>query len=169
VREAFLGLGSNLGDRARHLAEGLRGLGAGGVEVLALSPVYETEPMGFPHQPPFLNLVCRVRTALPPRDVLRLAKAVEWRVGRRPTFRNGPRVLDIDLLLYGEEVVEEPGLSLPHPRLAERAFVLVPLADLAPEVRHPTLGLTAREMRDRLPLSDRAGVRRWEGHLPPWR
>jgi len=138
----YLGLGSNLGDREKNLRAALHSLEAAGVQVITLSPIYETAPVGYPDQPDFLNAVCRARTALAPHDLLRAIKAIETALGRRPSFRNAPRPIDIDILFYDDLILDTPDLTIPHPRLAERAFVLVPLADIAPELRHPVLGQT---------------------------
>ena len=154
VRRAYLGLGSNLGDRAAHLQQGLDGLAARAGRVVAISPVYETEPVGGPAQPDYLNAVVAVDTALSPRDLLGLAKALEAEAGRglppggpgvspeeSAAERWGPRPLDIDILMVGDERVNEPDLVVPHPRIHQRAFVLAPLADIAPGlIVAPTAG-----------------------------
>lgn len=160
-----LGLGSNRGDRAAHLAAGVRGLGRF-LEDLRSSPVYETEPLGdaYAGQRSFLNLCCVGETAMRPRALLRRLLEVESEAGRRrPAGRGAPRTLDVDLLLYGERVIDEPGLQVPHPRMPERAFVLVPLADVTPEWRHPVLDVPVGAMASRV---DAGGVRRYRGPLP---
>jgi 2-amino-4-hydroxy-6-hydroxymethyldihydropteridine diphosphokinase len=141
----YLGLGSNVGDRQANLATALAALPPD-VRVLRTSPIYETEPWGYADQSRFLNLVVEAETELDPLNLLRCLKAIEMRVGRRPSFRNGPREIDIDILLYGDAVIAQGDLRIPHPRLAERAFVLVPLADLAPERSVPGLGETAAQL-----------------------
>jgi len=155
----YLGLGANLGDRAATLARAVDRLRTF-IDITAVSSTYETEPVGLADQPRFLNLVVGGRTALPARDVLVRALAVEDALGRTregvPRF--GPRAIDIDLLLYGDAIIDEPGLVVPHPRMAERAFVLVPLAEVAPGARHPVLGATAGELLGRLGAGERAGV-----------
>ena len=136
VRRAYLGLGSNQGDRAAHLQQGLDGLAARAGQVVAISPVYETEPVGGPAQPDYLNAVVAVDTALSTRELLGVAKALETEAGREPpdpANRWGPRPLDIDILMVGDERVDEPDLVVPHPRIHQRAFVLAPLADIAPD------------------------------------
>lgn len=131
---AYLGLGANLGDREANLREAVRLLGGTpGIEVLRRSSVYETAPVGVTGQPPFLNQVIEVRTTLTPPDLLARALAVEAALGRVRRERWGPRTIDVDILFYGDETLDLPGLTLPHPRLGERAFVLVPLAELLPE------------------------------------
>ncbi len=139
-----LGLGSNVGDRRRNLQAAVDALPRHGVRVLASSSVYETEPVGGPPQPDFLNAVVVLETALPARDLLRLAKSLEEAAGREPPEagnRWGPRPLDIDILMVGDERITEPDLVVPHPRIHQRAFVLAPLADVAPElVVAPTAG-----------------------------
>ncbi len=154
----FLGLGSNLGDRLGYLRHALRLLPGEGVAVARCSSVYETEPWGPVEQSPFLNLVCEIETALPPGELLAAVKRVEQAVGRRPRpERYGPREIDIDILLCGEATVSEHGLEVPHPRMAERAFVLVPMVELAPGLRHPVLGLPMEDLLAGLP--DQEGVR----------
>lgn len=140
---AYLGLGSNQGDRSRHLQLALDGLAATeGIEVSGVSGVYETDPVGGPPQPDYLNAVVAVRTSLSARRLLEVAKRLEAMAGRAPGApRHGPRPLDIDVLLVGGEQVDEEDLCVPHPRLSERHFVLAPLADLAPSlVASPTAG-----------------------------
>jgi len=148
---AFIGFGSNLGDKRTNCLKGLRGLKAHGrVRILRLSSLWRTEPVGFRHQDWFLNGVTEVATELSPRELLGLLKDVERKIGRKETFRWGPRVLDLDLLLYGQEVIQEEDLQVPHPRLHQRAFVLVPLVEIAPEAYHPILGKTARDLLEEL-------------------
>lgn len=133
-RRAYLGLGSNLGDRFAHLQFAVDGLASSsGVTVVAVSPVYETAPVGGPPQPAYLNAVAAVDTTLSARQLLEAAQRLESVARRVRRERWGPRTLDVDVLLVGDERVDEPDLVVPHPRMAERAFVLVPLADLAPE------------------------------------
>jgi 2-amino-4-hydroxy-6-hydroxymethyldihydropteridine diphosphokinase len=128
---AFLGLGSNLGDRWDHLRTAVASLR----DVVAVSPVYETEPVGGPEgQGPYLNLVVELDTDLGPRDLLEVARRLEDAAGRLRAERWGPRTLDVDVLLVGDLTVDEPDLTVPHPRMYERRFVVAPLADLAPEL-----------------------------------
>lgn len=166
-RRVYLALGSNLGDREAHLRAAVRGLRAGGVEVLAASSLYETPPWGVTEQPAFLNAVVAGDTALPPRDLLALAKRLEADAGRDfDAPRWTARPLDVDIALIEGERVDEPDLTVPHALLAERSFVLVPLAELAPEARHPLLGRTMAELLDARPEEERAEVRRVRG--PEW-
>lgn len=134
-RRAFLGLGSNLGDRAGELRRAVGGLD----DVVAVSPVYETAPVGGPPQGPYLNLVVELRTARTARELLAECHRLEAVAGRRRTVRFGPRTLDVDVLLVGDEQVADPDLVVPHPRLWERRFVLAPLADLAPDLVPPAV------------------------------
>jgi 2-amino-4-hydroxy-6-hydroxymethyldihydropteridine diphosphokinase len=142
VTRAYVGLGANLGDRERTLREAVEALAAAeGVEVVAVSTVRETEPVGVGEQPLFLNGAVELGTTLTARELLEVLLAVEQRFGRvRAPGEHGPRTLDLDLLLYGDEVIEEPGLTVPHPRLHERRFVLEPLAELDPSLEVPGKG-----------------------------
>ena len=161
----YLSLGSNLGNRAANLVMALRLL-APLCRIEAVSSLYETEPVGVTGQPPYYNAACLAVTGLGPGDLMRHLKNVEHEVGRRPSPggpRWAPRPIDLDILFYGDAVTEEADLQVPHPRLAERAFVLVPLAELCPEHRHPILGRTVGEMLAGLP---REGVRLLKG--PGW-
>ena len=139
TRRAFLGMGSNIGDRERHLADAVESLAG----VVAVSPIYETEPVGGPTQGPFLNVVVELETALSPRQLLGVAHRLESAAGRVRDERWGPRTLDVDVLLVGDLVVDEPDLVVPHPRMWHRRFVLAPLADLAPELVPEHLLVTA--------------------------
>jgi len=153
----YLGLGSNLGDRETNLVEAVRRLGRLAA-VERLSSVYETEPVGYQEQPPFLNAACSVITSFGPFQLLVLLKGLEKDMGRMPSFPGGPRLIDVDILLYGDRVISTPRLSVPHPRMADRAFVLAPLAEIAPGLVHPVLGLTIKELLDKAPGKE--GVRR---------
>jgi len=146
----FLGLGANLGDRERNLREALRML-APACEIVAVSSLFRSAavvPEGAPPGPDFLNAACEVATALAPEELLAHVQRIERGLGRRPAPRWSARPIDIDILLYGDRVIEEEGLTVPHPLLTERAFVLAPLAELAPHLMHPRLGRTIVELRD---------------------
>jgi 2-amino-4-hydroxy-6-hydroxymethyldihydropteridine diphosphokinase len=154
----FIALGSNLGDRWAHLRSGLVEMARAGIPAVASSSVWETEPVDTGDSYWFLNMVVRIETETPPLDLLELLLEVERREGRIRTERNAPRVLDLDLLLLGDYRLEGPRLTLPHPRMWERRFVLAPLAELAPDLRNSDTGLTVVESCTL--LGDRPGVRR---------
>jgi len=149
---AYLGLGSNLGDRRANLYAARTGLPPA-ASVLRASGIYQTEPWGYLEQPAFLNQVLEVETSLPPANLLAALKRLEAGLGRQATFRYGPRLIDLDILLYDNLVINQPDLVIPHPQLAQRAFVLVPLAELAPGLLHPVLGVTIGELKERIDLS----------------
>src|SRR2546426_10276925 len=160
----FVALGANVGDREANLLAARRGLEARGFRVTAMSSLYLTEPVDAPPQEWFLNAVAGGETALSPEALLQACLDTERAMGRVREVPRGPRTIDLDLLLYGNEVRDAPGLVLPHPRMHERRFVLVPLAEIAPAARHPILGLTAAEMLRRCP--DRSQVMLHERSLP---
>ena len=142
---AYLGLGSNLGNRQDNLDRALDILGQR-LRVDKVSSVYDTEPVGNIDQPRFLNLVCQVYTRLNPIELLTLAKGIESKLGRASSKSNAPRPIDIDILFHGNQVIETPELVIPHPKLAERAFVLIPLAEITPDLTHPVSGKTIKEL-----------------------
>ena len=155
---AYLGLGSNVGTRMANLVRALELLGATpGIRVVRCSSIYETEPWGVTEQPPFLNAAVEIRTALEPGDLLAAVKAIEGEMGRATTVRYGPRNIDVDILLYGNSVIDwqTPDLQIPHARMLERAFVLIPLADIAGHIQHPTVGKRITDLK--------AAVQGWEG------
>lgn len=167
MAEAYVALGSNLGDRLRRLREAVARLHVLGT-IEAVSAVYETDPVGVTDQPAFLNAALRLRTDLRPEALLATLLGIESDLRRVRTVVNGPRTLDLDLLLYGDLVLDTADLTLPHPRLHERAFVLVPLADIAPDLQHPQTGLRVRDLLSS--LGDARGVSRFAGGslaLPP--
>jgi len=146
VKTIYLSLGSNLGDRARNLRAAIQGLEQAGVAVRRVSSVYETAPVDLVDQPMFLNLVVEAETALLPRQLLSHIARLERSLGRRRTVAKGPRTIDIDILFFGSSVIESPDLRVPHPRIAERRFVLEPLSEIAPDLVHPLTRRTARAM-----------------------
>ena len=156
--QVYLSLGTNLGDRATNLAAARTKL-APTARLLAASRIYETPPWGYLHQPAFLNQALRVETDLAPVQLLADLKALEVRLGRVPSARYGPRQIDMDILLYDDLILETPGLVIPHPQLAYRAFVLAPLADLAPNLLHPVLKQTIQELLEKV---DRSGMKVFE-------
>ncbi|MEA2008113.1 MAG: 2-amino-4-hydroxy-6-hydroxymethyldihydropteridine diphosphokinase [Chloroflexota bacterium] len=141
----YIALGTNKGDREANLRAARQAF-LPSVQLLGQSPIYETEPWGYADQPDFLNQVVKAQTTLPPLELLAYLKGIEKRLGRVPTFRNAPRVIDLDILLYGELVFKNEQLTIPHLCLEERAFVLVPLSKLNSQFRHPVSGKTIREL-----------------------
>lgn len=152
----FLSLGTNLGDRLNNLHHARIALPPQ-AHLIQVSPIYMTQPWGFLKQPEFLNQVVEVRSELEPMPLLKYLKEIEDELGRQVTFRYGPRLIDLDILFYGDRVVAEDGLQIPHPRLHQRAFVLVPLNDIAPDFVHPVLN---RSVQDLLTDVDFEGVQK---------
>lgn len=154
----YLGLGSNLGNREANLDRALKLIGER-IRVGKVSSIYDTEPIGKTDQPRFLNLICQVYTRLTPEGLLKLAKGFELKMGRH-SKTGEPRTIDIDILLFGNMVVKTPELVIPHPRIEEREFVLVPLAEIAPDIVHPLTGNTIKEMREA--VKEKQGLFKWE-------
>ena len=148
MARVLIGLGSNLGERLENLSRAVQRLArTEGIRVVQMAPVYAAEPIGGPPQPDFLNSVAEIETAIPPAELLRLLKTMERELGRTPsTERWGPRVIDLDLLLYDDRVIAEPDLIVPHAQMHARRFVLEPLAQLDPALIHPVLGRPVSEL-----------------------
>ena len=155
----YLSLGSNLGDREENLKKAIELL-SHKLRVGLVSSIYETEPVGNTEQPKFLNSACQVFTRLAAKDLLVLVKGFESMMGRSRNTSNAPRPIDIDILFYGDQVIKTDDLVIPHPRLAERAFVLVPLGEITPDLVHPVNGKTVKEML--AGVSGKEGVVKWE-------
>lgn len=149
MKTIYLGLGSNLGRREENLQKALASL-VPDITVTKISAIYETEPMYVQNQPKFLNMVCEAKTELAPMQVLHKLQMAEREGGREEYTHNKPRPIDIDLLFYGTEVVKTPELTIPHPKIPERAFVLDPMSEIAPDFVHPVLGETISQLRTRL-------------------
>jgi 2-amino-4-hydroxy-6-hydroxymethyldihydropteridine diphosphokinase len=147
---AYLSLGSNVGDREAHLREALARLSAAG-RVVAMSAFYETEPVEFTRQPWFLNCAVALETSHTPQQLMTAILRIEEEMGRRRVQKKGPRSIDIDILLFDDTIIDSTDLTIPHPALHQRRFVLEPLAEIAPEVLHPAIKKTIRELRDALP------------------
>ena len=158
-KRVYISLGSNVGDRAATLQQAVAAMNAKGIRVVRRSALYLTEPVDAPPQAWFLNAVVEVETRWMPLQLLKIIAAIERDFGRQRMVARGPRTLDLDLLLFGTSIIDTPELQVPHPRLAERRFVLVPLAELAPALRHPTLGRSISELL--AATQDRSEVRVW--------
>ena len=164
MQTIYLGLGTNLGDRVANLQATIVGL-ARAIPVTTVSSIYEAPPWGVTEQPDFLNLCLEAETVLQPEQLLAFFKSLELEIGREPGERWGPRLIDIDLLFYSDQIVKTEKLTIPHPRLAQRAFVLRPLADIAPDFVHPVLGHTVLELCQAV---DDEGIRPFtEANLQP--
>ena len=152
----YLALGSNLGDRLANLKQAIAAL-TPQMDVRAKSEVYETPPWGYEDQPPFLNQVVKAKTYLDPEPLLKHLKRLEVALGRKESFPNGPRLIDIDILFYDDLVLDQASVVIPHPRLQDRAFVLLPLMDIAPDLVHPVSKKSVREMAE---LCDASGIKK---------
>ncbi len=153
----FLSLGSNIGDRKDNLHAAIAELAPAGIEIKKVSSLYETEPVDYLDQPWFLNCALEAETELPPQALLRVLHSIESQLGSKKEFSKGPRKIDLDILLYGEETLDSPDLQIPHPRMLSRRFVLAPLAEIAPNLQHPSWCSTAAQLLAQ--SSDKSQVR----------
>jgi len=153
----YFSLGSNVGDRARNLQDAIAALGNAGVHVVRVSSVYETEPVDYLDQPSFLNCALEAETEMGALDLLHALRGIETQMGSKKLIAKGPRLIDIDILLYGSEVIDTPELQVPHPRMRLRRFVLEPLAEIAPDAQHPVSHLSIAELLAGTP--DKSAVR----------
>jgi 2-amino-4-hydroxy-6-hydroxymethyldihydropteridine diphosphokinase len=162
IQNAYVGLGSNLGDRAGYLLLAVRGMLDAGLDVIRLSSVYETEPVEYENQPPFLNMIAEVRASTLPSPEQMLARMlrIEYALGRTRDIPLGPRTIDLDLLIYKEQRLDTEFLTLPHPRMSSRRFVLVPLNELVPGLIHPAFGKSIADLLAE--TKDRSTVNRWK-------
>lgn len=159
MEDVFLGIGSNLGDREENLAQARDSIESF-AQIEAVSPVYETDAWGFEDQPAFLNQVIHIKTSLSSQALLKRIKRIEKDLGRKKSFRWGPRLIDIDILFFADYIIESASLTIPHKELHKRAFVLVPLADIAPDFVHPVFNQTVSALRDT--LADLEGIKLWK-------
>ena len=156
----YLSLGSNMGDRAKNLRAAIAALGKTGVQVVRTSSLYETEPVDYLDQAWFLNMAIEAETELGALELLRALRQIETQMGSKKVIAKGPRLIDMDILLYADQVIDTPELQVPHPRMHLRRFVLEPLAEIAPNARHPVSGLSATAMLARTP--DNSAVRKFD-------
>jgi 2-amino-4-hydroxy-6-hydroxymethyldihydropteridine diphosphokinase len=157
-QKVYLSLGSNLGDRAKNLREAIAAVRKAGIDVTRISSGYETEPVDYLDQPWFVNMAAEAETELAPGALLQALRGIEAQMGSKKLIAKGPRLIDTDILLYGNEVIDTPELQIPHSRMHLRRFVLEPLAEIAPNLRHPVLGLNVSEMLAQTP--DKSVVRK---------
>ena len=163
MNRAFIGLGSNIEPRETYLQKALQSIANNEqTKLVTTSSIYETAPVGYKHQNNFLNMVVEVETTFSSIELLRFCQAVENEFGRKRTIKNGPRTLDLDILVYNNENRSLEDLTIPHPRLHERAFVLVPFHEIAPELTLPNLGLKIKDLLNELPAHDLQGVVKWK-------
>jgi 2-amino-4-hydroxy-6-hydroxymethyldihydropteridine diphosphokinase len=161
----YLSLGSNVGERAKNLRDAVAALGSAGIQVVRVSSVYETEPVDYSDQAWFLNMALEVETESGALELLRTLRQIETQMGSKKLIAKGPRLIDMDILLYGDQVIDTPELQVPHSRMHLRRFVLEPLAEIAPNVRHPVSGQSATEMLARTP--DKSVVRKFDDSSRP--
>ncbi len=159
MEDVFLGIGSNLGNREANLAQARTSIESF-AQIEAVSPVYETDAWGYEEQPAFLNQVVHIKISLSPQALLKRIKRIEKDLGRKKSFRWGPRLIDIDILFFSNHVIESASLTIPHKELHKRTFVLVPLADIAPDFVHPVFNQTVSALRDT--LADLEGIKLWK-------
>jgi 2-amino-4-hydroxy-6-hydroxymethyldihydropteridine diphosphokinase len=162
VHIIYLSLGSNLGDRLGNLHTAINSLPPT-VSHIIQSAVYETQPWGYPDQPDFLNQCIKASTSLGPAELLAFLKDIEAKMGRQETFRFGPRIIDLDILFYNDLVLDTHTLTIPHPRIAERSFILFPLADIAPDLFHPVLHKTIQQLKAGM---DTSGIHLFQSTKP---
>ncbi|WLV24781.1 2-amino-4-hydroxy-6-hydroxymethyldihydropteridine diphosphokinase [Aciduricibacillus chroicocephali] len=162
MTQAFIALGTNIEPRENHFIKALEMLtDHSGILIQKISSIYETDPVGYEDQEDFLNMVVEVETDLTAEELLRYCQLIEERLGRVRTIRNGPRTIDLDILLYSQESIRLVDLEIPHPRMHERAFVLVPLGEIAPEIIVPGTGESVQKLLNALSEEEKAGVRTW--------
>lgn len=162
THKIYLSLGSNLGDRAAQIEKALTRLSEEGVRITKRSSLYETEPVEFHKQGWFLNCAVEAETILTPKQLLRVVRDIEKELGRKRVVRSGPRTLDIDILIYDDVLMSGKDLEIPHPRMSHRRFVLIPMVEIAPSLRHPALHLTMSQLLEA--TSDRSQILPWRGH-----